>query len=362
MEDSNKKKSIAFLIPSLQQGGLENAVTVISNSLSERNIKVYIICAYNKEIFYNLNSNVIILCPSYERSNYSSFLYYYKTFVFFKRKIKTISPDVILSYGDYLNPISILSNISIGLPIFISDRSSPDKVFPLAINILRKILYSRSSGIIAQTNRARIQKVNMLPGYDKIEVIPNPIRSIKNYPDLQKENIILAIGRHYPVKGLDRLLKSYSNVKVSDWKLVIAGSFGPQTSELQKLARDLGIEDQVEFLGAVKEIDEIFAKSKIFVLTSRSEGFPNALIEAMAHGLPCISFDIVAGPAEIIKNNINGILIADNDIKSMSQSIKELMLNDELRKSLGKEALKIKNELSIDTITDKFVDFIKINK
>jgi glycosyltransferase involved in cell wall biosynthesis len=357
---NTSQKSILFLIPSLQQGGLENAVTVIANSFAKKDLKVFIACAYKKDVFYRLDEAIIVFHPDYERDIYSTFSYYLKTIKFFKSKIKHVDPDVILSYGDYLNPIFILASLGTKTPIYISDRSSPEKKFPFLIGILRKTLYPKSNGIIAQTERARDQKIKMLPGYKNIKVIPNPLRPITQHPDTIKENIILGVGRHYHVKGLDRLIKAIAEVELKDWKLVIAGNIGPETEELKLLVKNLHLDEKVVFLGAIKEIDKVFSKSKIFVLPSRSEGFPNALIEAMAHGLPSVAFDIVSGPAEIIKDKVNGILIDDNDIDSMAQAINEFISNEKLRDSISKEALKINEELSVSIVTKKYLDFINL--
>ena len=355
-------KSVLFLIPSLQQGGLENAVTVIANSFVKKGLKVFVVCAYKKDIFYKLDDSIVIFHPDYERDEYRTFSYYFKIIKFFKSIIKKTDPNVILSYGDYLNPISILSNIGTRIPIYVSDRSSPEKSFPFLVSLLRKNLYPRADGIIAQTERAREQKSKMLPHYKNIKVIPNPIRSIISHPEVIRENIILGVGRHYHVKGLDRLIKAFSKVTVNNWKLVIAGNYGPKTEELKILVKKLNLQEKVEFLGPIKEIDKVFSQAKIFILPSRSEGFPNALIEAMAHGLPSVSFDIVAGPAEIIKHRVNGILIEDNDIESMSEAINNLIFDEKLRTLLSKEALKLKNKLSIPTITDEYLKFINFTE
>lgn len=356
-------KNICFISPSLSQGGLENAVTVIVNELASRGYIISIICVYNNPVFYELDKSINIIFPSYNRKGYSTLSYYRKSVFYIRKQVKSVNPDVIVSYGDYINFISILATRNLKIPVFVSDRSSPDKPFPAFVNQMRKYCYPFAQGILAQTERAKQQKQTMLGDkYDNIRIIPNPIRPIITYSEIEKENIILGVGRHYYVKGLDRLIKAFAKGAMNNWKLVIAGDYGPETEALQSLVKELDIKAQVEFLGPVKEIDKVFSKAKIYVLPSRSEGFPNALIEAMAHGLPSVAFDIVAGPAEIIKDKINGILIKDDDIDGMADAIKNLISNEELRSSLSKEALKLKEELSISIIVDEYLDFINITK
>ena len=145
---------------------------------------------------------------------------------------------------------------------------------------------------------------------------------------------------------------------IENWKLEIAGSEGPETNDLKKLAKNLNILDRVIFLGARKDIDTIYSHSGIFVLPSRSEGLPNALIEAMAHGLSCIAFDINAGPSDVIEHEVDGILVPDGDIEEMTKQLERLMKNELKRKELGAKATAIRERLSLERITDEFLTFV----
>lgn len=349
---------IAFLTPSLHQGGLENAVTVLVNQLTKIGHDVFVICYYDNPIFYKLDKRIRIYLPPYKRKGYSTFHYYFKSYSFIKKILKEEGPDVIISYGDYINPVSILASRSLGLPIYVSDRSSPSIVFPLLVSVLRKFTYGIANGIIAQTERAKSQKLAMLGPKAKILVLPNPIRPIK-FKQVEKEKIILCVARHFHVKGIDRLLEAFSLLKQNDWSIHIAGAYGPETENLIKLATYFGIAHRVNVLGPRKDIDDVYAYSSIFVLPSRSEGLPNALIEAMAHGLACISFDINAGPSDVIEHGVNGILVEDGNIDELASRIKELIENNEKRKALGNKAKEIKERLSLDRITTELLTFIK---
>ncbi|HTO14553.1 MAG TPA: glycosyltransferase family 4 protein [Edaphocola sp.] len=349
---------ICFISPSLHQGGLENAVSVMANEMSRRGHEVSVLCIYDNPIFYKLDSNINIIIPPYLRGSFSTLRYYWKTVRFLRKQLKEIKPDVVVSYGDYINMISILAVRGLGIPIFISDRSSPGKAFPLIVKKMREFLYPMATGIIAQTQTAKLQKQKMLRNYSNIAIIPNPIRPISEHPEIEKENIILGVGRHYHVKGLDRLLRAYALLEDKSWRLMIAGNYGPNTEVLVNLAKELNIDEQVEFLGPIKEIDSLYKKSKIFVLSSRSEGFPNALIEAMAHGLACVSYDINAGPSDIIDNLKNGILVEDGDIPELALQIDFLIANPQERKRLSSNALTIKEKLSVQKIGNDFYNFI----
>lgn len=351
-------KNICFICPSLHQGGLENAVMVMSNEMARRGHQISIICIYNNPIFYQLDKRIKIISPKYKRKDFSTLVYYLKSIFYLRTELKIIKPDVIVSYGDFLNPISLLATCKLNIPVFISDRSSPGKKFPFIVQKMREIIYPTANGIIAQTETAKRQKQQMLKGYKNIEVIPNPIRPIKTYADVKKENVILGVARHYHVKGLDRLIEAFAKINPTDWKLVIAGNQGPHTNYLIKLSEELKINDKIVFLGAVKEIDKFFAMAKIFVLPSRSEGFPNALIESMANGVASISFDINAGPSDIIRNGSNGLLVEDGNIDALANKIQLLIDDETLREKLSLNASHLKNDLDVEKIGDKFYNFI----
>lgn len=348
---------IAFTIPSLQQGGLENHVTILANGMAKKHFSVSIICYYNSVIFYDLDNNIQLIMPSYKRKGYSTFAYYRKSLLFVRNHLKKINPDVVVGFGDNVNFISILACKSINKPIYIGDMSSPGKKFSFTVSLFRNWLYPKASGIIAQTNRAKQQKLEMIGNAAPIQVIPNPLRKIENFK-INKKNIILCVARHYHVKGIDRLLKAFSKITDRSWRLEIAGSQGPETDNLIKQAKTLGIYDRLNLLGARKDIDRIYSYSSIFVLPSRSEGLPNALIEAMAHGMPCISFDINAGPSDVIEHEVNGVLVEDGNIDALSKRIDELIQNKEKRDALGMKATEIKEKLSIDRITNELLTFI----
>ena len=223
---------------------------------------------------------------------------------------------------------------------------------------MREFIYPLADGIIAQTDTAKKQKQKMLKRYHNIQVIPNPIRPINTYSDINKENIVLGVARHYHVKGLDRLIEAFAKTNYSDWRLVIAGNKGPHTEELYQLVEKYKLKKNVQFLGAVKEIDKVFSTAKIFVLPSRSEGFPNALIESMANGVASISFDINAGPSDIIKNEYNGFLVENGNIEALANKIQLLMDNEIIRKKIALNALDLKEQLKVEKIGDLFYNFI----
>jgi glycosyltransferase involved in cell wall biosynthesis len=225
------------------------------------------------------------------------------------------------------------------------------------VKLFRRITYRHANGIIAQTKRAKMYKEELVGNSVPIKIIVNPLRELKTY-SISKEKIILCVARHYYVKGIDRLIEAFAKLEHPDWYIEIAGSEGPETPKLLEQVERLGIANRVKFLGAIKDIDQVYSRASIFVLPSRSEGLPNALIEAMAHGLPCISFDINAGPSDLIQNNVNGVLIEDGKISELTNELNRFILQEDLRNNLGFKAISVKENHKVSKVCDDLLDFI----
>lgn len=347
--------TICLISPSLQMGGLERAMSNLANYFNSKGHKIYYVVLYKTHKFYQLNEGIELIEPEF---NYdiAKPLYYFKIALYIRSKVKAIDPDTVLSFGDYHNALVLFSLLGTKIPVYVSDRSSPQKKFSKLYNLFKTFTYKKSFGVIAQTQRAAEQKRKMLGDKLKIVIIPNAIRKVEIY-NIERKNYILGVGRHYNVKGFDRLIEAFSLLK-SNWKLVLAGGGGPESSNLHSQVERLELTESVIFLGKVTDMDRVYSEAGIFVLTSRSEGFPNALCEAMSSGLACISYDINAGPADIIEDRVNGILIEDNNVIELRSAMQELILNEALRDKLGENAKLIQNKLSVEKSGDKYLKFI----
>lgn len=201
----------------------------------------------------------------------------------------------------------------------------------------------------------------------KIEVIPNGIdverfNPEKNTTDIRKEfsleedDIVIGfIGRIVPAKGLEYLLNAlpYLKEEFKNIKLFIVGE-GSLVEELKERAKKNNVFDNILFIGRRRDIPEILASINIFVMPSIAEGFPNALLEAMAMGKPIVTTE-VGGIPEIVKNGFNGLLVPPRDTVSLSKAIKELISNDQLAAKLGQAARDLVHDnLSIKAIAQKW--------
>ena len=212
-------------------------------------------------------------------------------------------------------------------------------------------------GVIAQTNIAAEYQRKYFKKTEVI-VIPNSVREVQLFPEIKREKVILAVGRlNDYLKGFDLLIESFAKLKNQDWELHIAG--GDEEGEaLKEQAERLGVINRIKFLGKVKEIDKCYAYAGMFVIPSRSEGFPNALAEAMTAGCCCIAFDFVAGPNEMITNGVDGILVPSGDTQKLAEAIDDLIVKDDFRDVLAQKAIKTSQHFKKSTIISKIANVI----
>jgi glycosyltransferase involved in cell wall biosynthesis len=191
-----------------------------------------------------------------------------------------------------------------------------------------------------------------------VTVMPNPV----TFKILDKEPIresrIIAVGNldRYHHKGFDNLISIAVPVlkeKLS-WQLYIIGNGDNGMSMLKDLVRKQGLENQIIFTGFRNDINEIMQRSEIYILSSRFEGLPMVLLEALSQGMACISYDCKTGPSDIIVNGENGILIEDQNVQAMQAGLLNLMENVEFRKTLQKKSPQSLERFSTQTIIKKW--------
>ena len=349
-------------IPSLHAGGMERVMSEILDEFSkDETLELHLILyGITREIFYKIPENVKIHLPDFEFNNYYRTFYTLKTLYFLRKTIKKINPITILSFGELWNNFVLLASYGLKNPIFISDRCQPDKSLGKIHDFLRKILYPNAKGIIAQTQKAKdiYQKIYK---NKNIQVIGNPIRTITPNHSIAKENVVLSVGRLINSKHHDELIKLFVKIKRSNWKLIIVGDDALNQSnkfKLQTLIEMLKVEESVILAGKQTDVESYYLKSKIFVLTSSSEGFPNVIGEAQSAGLPVVAFDCLAGPSDLIEDDMNGYLIPVFDYKNFQKKLEFLMNNENKIISMGNRGKESVKQFSKKLITDKFKNFI----
>jgi len=352
------KGHICVVTPSFNIGGIERTVSEFANFFHLKGYEVTLISLLSGKKYFKINAGIRVIEPKFNRSNSTlkNLVYRIRLFFFIRNKVKAYHPVVVLSMSDTFNYLVIGSLLGLPCKVFIGDVTKPDRKLALLTRMGKRYLYPLATGFIAQTQGAYKYYRNFFGDGFNMRVINGAVKVISNY-QIEKEKIILCAGRLSIEKGQDRLIEAFSLLKnTSDWKLVFTAD-GPFKKQLLGLVANKGLNDNIEFIGKVDDIDLQYAKASIFVLPSRIEGFPNALTEAMAAGLPCVCFN--SFPAEeIIDDGIDGYIVIDGNIEELAEKIQLLIDNESLRLSIGKEAMKIRERLSIDNIGGQMLEFI----
>ena len=191
-----------------------------------------------------------------------------------------------------------------------------------------------------------------------IQVIPNAALFVaKKYADVSRKRI-MAVGRLDYQKGFDRLIEAWRMVQqhpeFQDWQLDIFGQ-GEWKEMLQGRVQQYGLKDSLHINAPTKQIGEEYANSSMLVMSSNYEGFPMVMIEAMACGLPVVSFDFQCGPKDIIRHGVNGLLVKNGDIQGLADAMMKLMGDEALRKQMSLEARLVTETYSEEKVMGKWV-------
>jgi glycosyltransferase involved in cell wall biosynthesis len=366
---------LSLVISSLACGGAERVMSTMANYLAEKGLDVSLITLdIQEKDFYELDPKVkrIAIGLMQESHNVVKALFNNLRRIGALRKaIKSSSPDAVISFVDKMNVLTLLS--CIGLFIhnkIVSERIDPSKhEIGWIWQLLRRISYPLAKRVVVQTESVRRWARSIIPE-EKIVVISNPVSPCNNLWeqadsaflslfDDRRQRTIVSMGRLSHQKGFDLLLRAFAELTDSfpEWRVVIFGE-GNERDRLTCLARDLHVADKVFLPGRVKDAAFLLMQADLFVMPSRYEGFPNALCEAMACGLPVISFDCPSGPREIISDGIDGILVPPEDANALAESIAKLIGDVEQRRMLSQNAKRVTERFGLSRVMDKWEQVI----
>ena len=190
--------------------------------------------------------------------------------------------------------------------------------------------------------------------------LPNTVREIEPPTADLTAKRIFAAGRYTPQKGYDMLLRAFAPVseRHPDWELKVFGR-GKREKELRALVAELGLEDRVELAGPTDDVAGEMARASVYALSSRYEGFPLVLIEAMAKGMACVAFACPTGPADIVDDHRNGLLVPAKDVEGFSAALEEMISDEELRRRCGAAALETAREYTMAAIGPKWDEMLQ---
>jgi glycosyltransferase involved in cell wall biosynthesis len=269
------------------------------------------------------------------------------------RALRRAQPDVVLAFGDTTNVRTLLAAAITGIPTVVSERVDPSTVdIGREWSLLRRITYRHAAAVVVQTQSVR-PWAERVADADRVAVIGNPVEMAAPSPTLARTSEIVAIGRLVAQKGLDVLLRAFARVAARHpkWRLVILGE-GPERSALQALAAQLGIADAVELAGQVRDVRLRLRRAAVFASSSRFEGFPNALLEAMAEGTAIVATDCRSGPAEILRDCPEAILVPVADDAALADALATMLDDAERRHACGRSAQRCVASHAPAVITD----------
>ena len=343
---------IVIVFGAFSFGGTERVACELANIFISMQYDVTIITMKKKELCYQLSEKVHI----YNGLSGNSKL---RQISILKKTIETIEPDIVLSFMTQINIACILALANSKVPLIISERNSPrDMPRSKTQRFLRRMLYPFAEGFVFQTNEAKqyfsssIQK--------RSRVIGNPLfLEADIVPFNKRKNEIVSVGRLMPQKDHITLLKAFEEFQKynKDYKLKIYGD-GPERKNLEEYIHIHNLGKHVELYGNSKNVQKDISYSKLFVLSSRFEGMPNALMEAMGLGLVSISTDCpCGGPRELIENTINGFLYDVGDYKGLASILKHVTSEEDLS-LIGEKATISMQRYSIDVIAKEWDSYI----
>lgn len=357
---------ITFCIDSLSKGGAERVLVNLANYFAKSKTNKINILTLRKDnnIAYMLNNNVELISLNINTGKKNAFQKIHNLILnlkTYKKYIKKNNPDIIISFLPRASYYSAIIACITKTKLIISERNNPNSIYANKIKkFITTHLYKKANMLIFQTNMAKnffckkIQK--------KAVVIPNPVSEEffnKCYNGKRNKNIV-NVGRLTEQKNQKLLIDAFYDFskRHNDYNLIIYGE-GPLRTELEEYIKSLNLETLVKLPGIIDNIADKIVDSSMFVFTSNYEGMPNALMEAMTLGIPCISTDCpCGGPREIIDNGINGFLVPVGEKNEIVSKMEEIIMDDVSQK-FSINAVEKMQLYKNDLINEKWKNYIE---
>lgn len=354
---------ICFCVDSMNSGGAERVVSILSNSfvLLGHNVTLLMTSALKKYSFYNLDRNINFICLCENKKKRVNSI---KRLFLLRKCFKKIKPDIIIAFLPHVCVYSYFASRFLKIPLIVSERNDPNNEIK-KFKFLKEYVFKKADGCVFQTEDAK----KYYQDKHKIKncvVIPNPISidkdlTSRDITNLKYKNEIISTGRLVEQKNHLLLVKAFAKFNLNrkdKYTLKIYGA-GPLEANILNYANSVGINEYVKILSPSQSWLFDNSDASMFVLTSNFEGMPNALAEALIAKIPCISTDCpIGGPKELIKDKINGLLIPVNDIEKLTNCMNFLANNHDFAKKMANSNRILEEKLCISNITNIWLNFI----
>lgn len=358
---------LMLVIYSLARGGAERVMSTLANSWAEQGREVTIVTLDTQDRdAYWLDQRVRRVALGMAASPRNAWQILWnnlRRWRALRAAAKRLRPDAVVSFTANVNTLSLLALLGLRIPVVVSER-----VDPLQVEIgrlrseLRRFFYPYAAAVVVQTRKVLGDMQQQFPG-TRLAVIPNPVPRVDpdaehNSPHLNEflgipagAKIVAGMGRLDSQKGFDLLIDAFRRMSSAypDWHMVIFGK-GPERPDLEARIVAVGLNGRVHLPGEIMTARQYLKQVDIFALSSRFEGFPNVLVEAMACGCAVVSFDCPSGPGEIIRSGHDGLLAPAGDVEGLAEAMRSLMDNPALRAELGHNARVVADRFSIEHV------------
>lgn len=356
---------ITFCIPSLGSGGAERVVSVLANKFVENGHDVSVIMLSHLLCVYPLSEKVNVVCLECDEDGKLPFVKRYPLRLKkIRNAVKKLSPDVVISFMSETNTDVCFALSGMNIPVIVSERNDP-AIDPASKvkQIMRRVAYTKPKGFVFQTPDAQAYFSKRIQKSSKI--ILNPLTAALPEPfEGEREKRVVAVGRLNKQKNYPMLIDAFEDFVASfpEYVLEIYGE-GPLEQRIKEYIKGKILEDKVMLKGFCKEVHNKTLTASMFVMSSDFEGMPNALLESLAIGLPCISTDCpCGGPRMLIKSYENGILVPVNDKTKMAEAMKYMAGHPEESKMMAQNAVNVRKRADVDEIVKEWLEIVNTCK
>lgn len=359
--DPSHPRRLALVIHALSGGGAERVLTNMANHWASQGFHVTLITLATAEAdLYQTDSSVERVYLDVMRESRGAWSAVYNNIrraTTLRRALSSARPHFVVSFTDQINVLTLMATFGMRLRVIICDRVDP-RHHPLgrAWSTLRRQFYRRCFSAVVQTESVK-NWIQPLVGRKPVYIVPNAVSPDAHGIDsvamptdvaeIDRPHRLLAMGRLSSQKGFDLLIEAFAKLadQHPNWNLEIYGE-GPLRGPLEQHVARLKLGDRIHLPGWTDDRLAEFSRADVFVLSSRYEGFPNVLLDAMACGLPAVAFDCPSGPAEIVRHTIDGLLVEPNSVDALADALHQIMADASCRRDYAVRAADVRQRFS----------------